>query len=144
MIEDVLAKTYKTLVEADTVVASKDSDADAEAITVDTTPKKEGKKRLFPNSKLAELVNTATGGKLGIGPSNSKKAKGKKAKEETDNKGQDRPWEGKFTATIQQSDEGTEVENVKTVNFEITDERAQDPETWVEKVRCLKCHAQMD
>ncbi|KAL9113415.1 MAG: hypothetical protein Q9227_002456 [Pyrenula ochraceoflavens] len=164
LIEDILAKTYSEHVENATVVSSKEAGTDQGVITVDTNAnKKSAKKPLFPMSKLAELGSNAkqklglTGGKKGAKSGNAGGKKNASASKE-------RPWEGKFRATIRQNGGEGEIEEeergeeekakekgkgkkgleVKLGVFEITDERAQDPETWEEKIRCLKCGTALD
>lgn len=49
-----------------------------------------------------------------------------------------RPWEGKFTASIDTQKAGV------AGKVTVTDERGQDPETWTETVLCLKCGKPVD
>jgi hypothetical protein len=48
--------------------------------------------------------------------------------------------QGMFNAKITNGDEAVG----KGVKVTITDERGQDPETWVEDVECLKCAQVLD
>ena len=79
-----------------------------------------------------QATNGSTPGKAGKGSKAHRRSSTKAAA------GGKQPWEGKFTASINTSQPGV-AEKVT-----ITDERGQDPETWTEDVKCLKCGKVVD
>lgn len=137
LISDILEKTYNRLVKGEPAVNGEVKSTEGNLV----------KKTLFPTEKIKELVTSAKNLRKGSQPDPENKGaatsslkkikkKGKGAKAETDDA---RPWEGKFTATVCKG-----VDSDKLGRFEITDLRGQEPETWYEDIKCLKCGTTLD
>jgi BAH domain len=130
LVDAILDKTYKRL------VGESGPAANGTETTVLSTVKDAVTKTLFPAEKLKDLRKSQT-------PSSPIKAEvatpksNSKAKKKLN--GANRR-EGMFNAKITNGDEAVG----KGVKVTITDERGQDPETWVEDVKCLKCGQVLD
>ena len=130
LIDAILDRTYKRLVEESGPAAN------GTEATVLSTVKDTVTKTLFPAEKLKGLRKSQTAdspAKSEVGtPKSTSKAKKRM-------NGANRR-QGMFSAKISNPDEGVD----KGIKVTITDERGQDPETWIEDVECLKCGQILD
>ena len=124
LVDEILDKTYRRLVEESGPAAN------GTETTVLSAVKEAVTKTLFPAEKLKDLRNPRTS-KSPAKPEIATPKSNLKAKRKLN--GAAKRWQGMFTAKIVNSEDGA---NVKVT---ITDERGQDPETWVQDVDCLKC-----
>ena len=135
LVDAILEKTYKKLVE-DSGPAANGTEAEGSG-SVLSNVKDTITKTLFPAEKLKDLRKSQGSSST---PSKSEPATPKstsKAKKKVANK---EAWKGLFSAKITNGDETVG----KGVKATITDERGQDPETWTEDVKCLKCGKLLD
>lgn len=136
LIDDILEKTYQRLMKGE---QSPNGEIKASESTL-------VKKALFPAEKLKELVTNSRSSKKdnqpeseGKGESFGSLKKTSKGRGTTVEIEHAHPWEGKLTATIKKN-----TDREKQGRFEITDMREQDPKTWYEDIKCLKCETVLD
>jgi hypothetical protein len=125
-----LDKTYKRLVEESGPAAN------GTEATVLSTVKDVVTKTLFPAEKLKDLRKSQTPSSP-VKPEIATPKSNSKAKKKLNGASR---RQGMFNAKITNGDEAVG----KGVKVTITDERGQDPETWVEDVECLKCAQVLD
>lgn len=131
LIDAILDKTYKRLVEESGPAANGTETSVLSAVKDAVT------KTLFPAEKLKDLRKSQTSSSPAIRSELATPKPFSKAKKKLN--GANRR-DGMFKASITNGDEAVG----KAVKVTITDERGQDPETWVEDVKCLKCGHVLD
>jgi hypothetical protein len=131
LVEAILDKTYKKLVEESGPAAN------GTETNVLSTVKDAVAKPLFPAEKLKDLGKSQTPSNPAVKNEPVTPKLFSKAKKKVN--GANRR-NGMFKASITNGDETVG----KAVKVTIKDERGQDPETWVEDVKCLKCGQILD
>ena len=130
LVDAILDKKYERLVEESGPAVN------GTERTVLSTVKDLVTKALFPAEKLKDLSNSHTPS----GPIKSETATPNSTSKTKKKLNGANGRQGMFNAKINNADEAAG----KGLKVTITDKRGQDPGTWVEDVRCLKCGQVLD